>query len=95
MYQHFIIRDIPSSRGIIEIIFFTLKIILFFENVQKTTWMRQFFGMFNADIDTITIGNLVKTLMSVLMWFGIIAFLIGIYNKAFGLDVNEEMGDDD
>lgn len=68
---------------------------LVFENVQKTTWMRQFFGMFNADIDTITIGNLVKTLMSILMWFGIIAFIIRIYNKAFGLDVNEEMGDDE
>lgn len=68
---------------------------LVFENVQKTAWMRHFFGMFNADIDTITIGNLVKTLMSILMWFGILAFIIRIYNKAFGLDVNEEMGDDD
>ncbi|MEM0173924.1 MAG: hypothetical protein QXI16_05410 [Sulfolobaceae archaeon] len=68
---------------------------LVFENVQKTTWMRQFFGMFNADIDTITIGNLVKTLMSVFMWFGILAFVIRIYNKAFGLDVNEDMGGDD
>lgn len=65
---------------------------LVFENVQKTTWMRNFFGMFNADIDTITIGNLVKTLMSVFMWFGIIAFVIRIYNKAFGLDVDEDMG---
>ena len=72
---------------------FYFKDTLVFENVQKTSWLRNMFGSVGLDIDTVTIGEMVKTFMGFALFFGLIGFVIRMYNSAFGTDMEDDSDD--
>lgn len=65
-----------------------------FTNVQKTTWMRQLLGTVGIDMDTVTIGQFVKKIMNIVLFFGLVRFFAFIFDCIFGTDVEEAVEDD-
>lgn len=72
---------------------FYFKDVKVFQNVQKTAWLRNFFSSVGINIDTVTIGEMVKTFMGFALFFGLIGFVIRMYNSAFGTDMEDESDD--
>ena len=87
--------DIPAIYYKNEIIFphyhkdniFYFKNIPVFSNVEKTDWLANFFRYIELDVNTLTIGDLVKTIMLFTIFVGMIRFIISIYNSMFGTDL--------
>lgn len=69
---------------------FYFKDIQVFQNVQKTTWLRNLFGTVGIDIDTVTVGQFVHKVMTLVLFFGFLGLAIRYFNDIFGTEVAED-----